>query len=222
MSVALRTINLNVISDSICPFCYLGYKKVLAAQEMIKQKMPDVQFKMKFSPFLLDPTLPEDHSVSKRERYTKKFGKEKIEPMEKAMIERGKAYGINFSYGGSIRQTTDSHRLLSKAYEQGGEALQRNILERLFAGYFEQEKDIGDREWLATESESAGLGTKEEILKFLESDLGKKEVAAEIEHAQDLNVSGVPFFVIDDKYAVSGAQEPETFARVFEQILAKQ
>lgn len=73
-AIASKTIKLNVISDSICPFCYLGYRKVLEGEEMAQKQIPDLKFEMKFSPFLLDPTLPTDHGENKRERYVRCSG----------------------------------------------------------------------------------------------------------------------------------------------------
>jgi len=134
------------------------------------------------------------------------------------MAERGKPWGINFSYGGSLRNTLDSHRLLEKAYRQGGEPQQRTLLERLFHGYFENEQDPGDRDWLAAEGAASALGSKEEVRAFLDSDELKAEVQADVKRASRSGIDGVPFVIIDGKYAVSGAQEPETFVEIFKKI----
>lgn len=135
------------------------------------------------------------------------------------MAERGKPWGINFSYGGSIRNTYSSHRLVEKAWEEGGEKLQTRVVEKLFEGYFENEKDIGDHAWLAEVAVGCDLfEKKEEALDFLKSDELKKETCDEIRKAQSMGISGVPFTVINDKYAVSGAQEPQAFVDVFRKI----
>lgn len=135
------------------------------------------------------------------------------------MHERGKPWGIDFSYSGPIRNTYTSHRLVEKALLEGGQGLQLALIELLFKGYFENEKDIGDPAWLAEIAVEAGVFDNEEAaLAFLESDELKTETCAAIRHAQSLGISGVPFTVINNKYAVSGAQEPAAFTDIFKKI----
>ncbi|KAJ7764581.1 thioredoxin-like protein [Mycena maculata] len=217
-AMALRPLTLNIISDSICPFCYLGYKQIsLAIQQAQKENLP-LEFQLRFKPFLLDPSLPSDKPLNKRERYNSKFGAARMEAMERQMIARGKEVGIQFSYGGSIRQTTDSHRLIEKAYQVGGQAKQRAVVEALFAGYFEHEKDVGDHAFLAECAADAGVLAKEDALAFLAGNELKDNVAKNIREAQQLGVEGVPFVILDNKYAVSGAQGMETFLQIFRKL----
>ncbi|KAJ6590946.1 thioredoxin-like protein [Mycena vulgaris] len=218
--MALKPLTLNIISDSICPFCYLGYKQIMIAMEAAKKENLPLDFKLRFKPFLLDPSLPTAQPVNKRERYISKFGASRIDAMERQMIARGQEVGIKFSYGGTIRQTTDSHRLIEKAYQVGGEAKQRAVVEALFAGYFEHEKDVGDHEFLAECAVNAGVFTKDEALTFLASTELKDNVGKDIMEAVKLGVSGVPFVVLDDKYAVSGAQGQDTFLEIFRKLAA--
>lgn len=139
------------------------------------------------------------------------------------MTERGKDWGINFDYTGPMRNTFLSHRLVEKAYRVGGEETQRALIEGIFAGYFEQKKDIGDEGYLAEQGVAAKVfGTTEEALAFLRSDELKLEVCAQVRRAQALGITGVPFVVINGKYAVSGAQEPEAFIDIFKTIACGQ
>jgi len=127
--------------------------------------------------------------------------------------------GINFSYGGTVRQTTDSHRLIEKAYQAGGEPKQRAVVEALFAGYFEHEQDIGSHEFLADSAVNAGVfGAKEDALAFLASTELKDNVGRDIAEARQIGVEGVPFVILDNKYAVSGAQGTETFLEIFRKV----
>ncbi|KAJ7764579.1 thioredoxin-like protein [Mycena maculata] len=216
--MALRPLTLNIISDSICPFCYLGYKQItLAIQQAQKENLP-LEFQLRFKPFLLDPSLALDKPVNKRERLSSKFGASRVEGIERQMIARGKEVGIQFSFGGSMRQTTDSHRLIEKAYQVGGQAKQRAVVEALFAGYFEHEKDVGDHAFLAECAANAGVLTKEDALVFLASNELKDNVGKDIKEAMQLGVEGVPFVILDNKYAVSGAQGTETFLGIFRKI----
>lgn len=135
------------------------------------------------------------------------------------MAERGKEWNINFDYGGNVRNTFTSHRLVEKAYKEGGEGLQRAFIEAIFKGYFEEQKDIGDHDYLTTTAVQVGVfDNKQEAIDFLEGDQLKGEVCADVRKAQSMGVSGVPFTVINNKYAVSGAQEPEAFLQIFRKI----
>ncbi|KAL5483569.1 hypothetical protein ACEPAI_8801 [Sanghuangporus weigelae] len=212
-------IKIDVTSDSICPFCFIGKRKLDRAIEIAKERGMNAEFGVEFHPFLLDPTLREDEPEDKRERYHRKFGKERFEGMEKMMIQRGKQVGINFSYEGKVRQTTDSHRLLALAYEKGGQTMQLNLAEKLFSGYFEREQDIGDRDFLSAQAVAIGLFPNEDEAKaWLASDAKRKEVQQGIMKAQAMGISGVPFFVFNNKFAISGAEEPELFVQVFGRI----
>jgi len=179
--------------------------------------------KRKFHPFVLDPTLKVDSARDKKQHYKQKFGAERFATMEQAMKMRGQDAGINFSYGGKISQTTDSHRLLSYAYDKGGEAMQLDLIEKLFNGYFEREQDNGSMDFLSEQAVAANLFPSADAAKsWLKTDEKTEEVARGIQSAQKAGVTGVPFFVVDDKYAISGAQDPEVFLQVFEKIVAGQ
>ncbi|KAK4054898.1 hypothetical protein OIV83_000822 [Microbotryomycetes sp. JL201] len=212
-------VEIEITSDSICPFCYIGYKRITEAIDRTKAKNLPLDFSIKMAPFELDPTLPTSPGLNKREMYRKKFGDaSRIEAMEKAMAERGKGVGINFSYGGNVSNTRDSHRLIEKARSLKGEQGQLRFTERLFKTYFEEEGDVGSHELLARDAETAGIMTKDEALAFLKSDELKKEVDEGIKRAQMRGISGVPFTILNGKLAISGAQETDTFEQVFEQI----
>lgn len=139
------------------------------------------------------------------------------------MQERGKPWGINFAYDGPIRNTFLSHRLVEKAYAEGGEERQRALLEYIFRGYFEEKKDIGDHAYLAKAAVACDVfPTLEDAEDFLDSDELKGEVCSSVRKTQALGITGVPFTVINGKYAVSGAQEPEAFLDIFKKIACGQ
>ncbi|KAJ7481465.1 thioredoxin-like protein, partial [Mycena latifolia] len=216
-------ITIDVTSDSICPFCYVGYKEVTGAIEDAKKEKLPVDFKLRYKPFSVDPTLSMTEPINKYERIKRKLGASRVDAVERDMIARAKEAGIpNFNYGGLIRQSTDSHRLIGKAYELGGEAKQRAFLEVLFPGYFEHSRDIGDHEFLAEVAVTAGLfPTNAEARAFLASKEGMDEVKNDIKEAQQRGVRGVPHFVFNKKYAVSGAQGRDGFLNIFRQLAAE-
>jgi predicted DsbA family dithiol-disulfide isomerase len=212
-------LSIEITSDTVCPFCYIGYKRIRKAIDQC-QDLP-VKFSIRFSPFQLDPTTPAFPGVDKRERYYERFGKDNFTNMEKAMIERGKAEGINFSYGGRLSNTTDSHRVLEKAYELAGQDGQLKAVELLFKRYFEEEKDLGDPELLAGVLAEADLLPWDQALAFVKSNELRDEVQKGFVRAQESGISGVPYTVLDGKYAVSGAQEVSTFSNVLKTLAVK-
>lgn len=181
------------------------------AIDAAKRENLPLDFKLQFQPFQLDPTLA-DQPLDKREVYNKKFGAERFAAMQEQMKARGKEVGIDFSYGGVLRQTIDSHRLIDKAFKVGGEPMQRAVVEALFSGYFEKEQDIGSVEFLADCAVTAGvMQSKEQAAEFVKGTELKSDVMAAIRDAQMMGVSGVPYTIVNQRYAVSGAQEPAAF-----------
>ncbi|GAA99093.1 uncharacterized protein L969DRAFT_17130 [Mixia osmundae IAM 14324] len=220
----MTAISLTVYSDTICPFCLLGYRKTQLAIEAAKRQHPDLSFSIRYKPFELDATLPVDTPLSKQERYASKFGKERFQSMEKMMIQRGREVGVNFSYGGTVRNTIRSHRLLERAWQSGGEPLQRKALELCFTSYFENEGDIGSPENLARIGTEAGLfSSDEEALNFIHGSACLPDVEQSLTESRRLGISGVPFTIISAQgmkqpVGVSGAQEPDTFTEIFTAI----
>lgn len=122
-------------------------------------------------------------------------------------------------YGGTLSQTTTYHRLLTKAYQLGSTSLQLPLVERLFLGYFSSRRDPSDLTWLSQESVSLNIFPDESTaMSFLKSDECLKEVEQGYRNAKECGVSGVPFFVFDGKWAMSGAQPVEAFQEVFKQL----
>ncbi|GAA6001704.1 hypothetical protein JCM10207_002275 [Rhodosporidiobolus poonsookiae] len=214
-------IDLEITSDTLCPFCLVGYNRIQQAIRTLKAEGVPAQFSLRFAPFQLDPTLPKSPGENKLARYARKFGgPERVASMVEGMKERGRACDppIEFSYGGNVSNSTDSHRLLEKAYAVGGEEAQIKVVERLFNLYFEREGDIGSHDELAAAAADAGVLTKDEALAFLASDELTKEVEAGFAKAQRRGISGVPFTIINQQFGISGAQETETFVEVFRKI----
>jgi predicted DsbA family dithiol-disulfide isomerase len=182
---------------------------------LARARFPALEFDVRWRPYQLAPDAPRGVGVNKLEHYRKKFGSERVSAMIPRMIATGKSEGIAFSYGGSIGNTLDSHRLAYQAREEGGSALQDAVMELLFEAYFEQEKSMGDPEVLAGVAEKAGMATGAKVLE--DPTFREDEVRAEMA-SFGRHVRGVPFFIIDEQYALSGAQEAATFLEVFEKV----
>jgi predicted DsbA family dithiol-disulfide isomerase len=171
----------------------VGKRRLEKAISSFNTTNPDVLFKVQWLPYQLDPTRTD--TVNKLEHYRKKFGKERVETMIPQMTITAKEEGIDMSYGGVISNTLDSHRLLWWANTLDK---QNEVLEQVMKLYFEQEKDIGDREELATAAEKAGLN-KSEVLDFFNSSKGVSEVKSLLSENTQMGITGVPFYILQDK-----------------------
>jgi len=149
--------------------------------------------------------------------YNHKFGNERVRSIIPHMKDVARKEGIDMSYGGNIGNTFDSHRLIWKALADGGSDLQDKVVEELFQAYFEQEKSLGDHDVLKLCAEKAGMDATS-LLN--DPSMGQEETLAEMEEfRRKYKCSGVPLFVFDGKYALSGAQSPEEITSVFEKLL---
>ena len=138
------------------------------------------------------------------------------------MKETGLAHGIAFSYGGEVGNTFDSHRLISWAAKQGGVAKADELMEHLFRRYFEQEQNLASHAVLAAAAGEAGLSA-EGAAEFLATDAESAEVRAEMRGMRARHqVGGVPYFIIGERIAFSGAQDAEAIVDCFERVLAEE
>ncbi|KAI0806003.1 thioredoxin-like protein [Irpex lacteus] len=212
-----RVIKLLVISDLICPWCYIGQREMEKAIELCSDLPVDIQ--IEWRPYKIYPSLKDGQFLDKREWYESRFGKDKIEQMEQMALTRGEQLGITVKIlEGVISQTTLAHRLLFKAWKTGGQSKQQALLSRLFKAYFETCENIGDTQVLAKAAVAADVMSLEEAVKFLESDELLEEVETMMTDARRKGVNGVPFVVIDGKWAVSGGQTAEVYAQIFKKL----
>ncbi|CAE6422656.1 hypothetical protein RSOLAG1IB_02453 [Rhizoctonia solani AG-1 IB] len=217
MATVARTVNLKVISDSICPWCLIGTLELRKALARAQANNLPLQIRLEYRPYQLDPTLPEDKGLDKMERYREKFG-DRLQSMHQNVASRARPLGVNLNINGTVRQTTPSHRILMKAFNIGGQDAQQAILTEILRGYHELAQDIGDPEVLGGYAEKTKVMSKEEALEFLATDELKKEVADAIQEARNMGVTGVPFTVIDDKWAISGGQPSDVFYQLLERL----
>ena len=161
------------------------------------------------------PDFPSGLGRDKLKYYESKFGKGNVDVMIPRMKGVAAEHGIEMEYGGTVGNTFDSHRLIWLAREVGGSELQDSVVERLFKAYFVENKSIETKEVLQSCAEDVGLGEKcRELLANDET--GKDEVMREKqEYGRAFQCTGVPMFVVDQKYVLNGAQEQAAFLRVF-------
>lgn len=224
--------DIEIVSDTICPWCYIGKQKLDQAVTAYKAQHPnsDDTFSTTWMPFYLNPAAPKTGKahikyyyqpltvlgVNKQEYYRAKFGGDRATMMYERLSQIGNDVGIDFKYGGKTGNTRDSHRLIQLGKTKSP-AVQTRVVEELFAAYFENEGDITSHDTLLSAAVKAGLD-KNEAQEWLDSDQGGKAVDEEVEFAKKHQISGVPNFTIQGKYEVGGAQDPSVFLRLFEKI----
>jgi predicted DsbA family dithiol-disulfide isomerase len=203
----------DFISDTICPWCFIGKRRLARAIAM----RPNIAFDIRYRPYRLDPAVPRE-GVDRAQYLAARFGADsKLEEAHKAIAAEGIKEGIEFDWA-AIRKTPntiDSHRLIRWAEAQG---VQDEVVERLFIAYFENGEDIGDIRVLSDIADLCGMdGT--EIADLLESDTDTALVEREDKLAHEMGVTGVPAMIFANKIAVSGAREPEVLALVIDRAL---
>ncbi|KAL3525823.1 hypothetical protein ACH5RR_014195 [Cinchona calisaya] len=202
-----KLVEIDVSSDTVCPWCFVGKKNL---DKAIASSQDHYDFKIKWHPFFLNPSAPKE-GVNKKDFFRDKFGS-RSEQILARMTEIFKGLGMEYDMSGLTGNTLDSHRLLYLAGQQGIEK-QHKLAEELFLGYFTQGKYIGDREFLL---ESASMVGVEGAAEFLDDpNKGLKEVNEELQK-YSANISGVPHYVINGKYPLSGGQPPESFLKAFQ------
>ncbi len=204
----------DIFSDVVCPWCYIGKRRFARALTQRPDIRPDVSWRA----FQLNPDLPRE-GMDRAEYVAMKFGGgRRAEEIYKRVTEAGLGEGIDFRFD-KIRRTpntTDAHRLL--LYAAGAKA-QDAVVDRLFVGYFTEGADIGDTDTLAALAGDAGLEI-DPARRFLISEQGREMVMEDLSFAYKMGITGVPCFILEGKYALPGAHEPEAFQPLFD--LAKQ
>ncbi|MBF6568678.1 MAG: DsbA family oxidoreductase [Candidatus Binataceae bacterium] len=208
--------SIDIVSDVVCPWCFIGKRRLEKALTLFKGHRVHIIWR----PFELNPDLP--RGGMDRDRYVAaKFGgPERAKEIYDRMTQTGAAEGIAFRYDliEKTPNTFDAHRLLWMAQCEGD---QNALAEALFHGYFIEGKDLGDRAALAAIAGVAGIDASEAEL-FLESEKGVAEVRAEAELARGLGISGVPFFILNGRYALSGAQDPQIMLTALNRVVTEE
>jgi len=208
-------VKLDILSDPICPWCYIG--KAFLDQAL--EKHPDHPFEIEWHPFQLNPDMPEGGMDRRTYLETKFGGKENAIAVYARIDEAAQAAGldINWDAMATTPNTLDAHRLIHWA---GLEGRQTAVASALFRAYFREGRDIGDRAVLLDIAEAAGLD-RAMTERLLQSGADVEEVRARDAHARDRGVTGVPTFVVATRHVVSGAQPPELWEQVIGEIAAQ-
>jgi predicted DsbA family dithiol-disulfide isomerase len=207
---------IDVVSDTVCPWCFIGKRRLDRALAM----RPEVKADVFWRPYRLDPSIPKE-GVDRRAYLKAKFGDgPRNTAMGDALRSEGASEGITFAFDRIAKtpNTLDSHRLIRWA---GGQGVQDDVVERLFSAYFLEGRDIGDAGVLTDVAKAAGMdfGLVSELL-VRDSDL--EVVEREAGMASQMGISGVPTFIFDSRFMISGAREPEVLAKIIDRAIQAQ
>lgn len=205
---------IDVYSDTICPWCFIGKRRLERAMSM----RPDVSVEVHWRPFQLNPHMPKG-GMDRQHYLSTKFGGEARANQVYAMIgETGRGEGIAFRFDRILRtpNSLDTHRLVHLAAAGGR---QEAVVEALFRAYFVEGVDIGEIATLVDVGVRSGLDA-DAVASYLGSNDDVSEILGEDLRARRMGIDGVPCFIIDGRYAITGAQEPEAFYPLFDLAVA--
>lgn len=204
---------IDVVSDTVCPWCFIGKRRLDRALAM----RPEVQAQVFWRPYRLDPSIPKE-GVDRKAYLKAKFGDTpRSSAMGDAIRSEGAGEGITFAFDKIAKtpNTLDSHRLIRWA---GSAGIQDAIVERLFTAYFIDGRDIGDAGVLTDVAAEAGMDSAL-VGDLLGKDSDLALVEREAGMANQMGISGVPTFIFNSRFMISGAREPEILAKIMDRAL---
>ncbi|MBO6899158.1 MAG: DsbA family oxidoreductase [Shimia sp.] len=208
-------IKLDIISDPICPWCFIGKSRLMKALEA----EPDHPFVIEWHPYQLNPDMPAE-GMDRREYLETKFGgKENAVRVYSEIEQHATEEGLEIDFAAIKRtpNTINAHRLIHWA---GIEQKQNAVVDALFAAYFKEGRDIGDTDVLADIADSAGMDAAV-VRKLLASDADVEDIRKRDAHSREMGVNSVPTFIVANRHAVPGAQPPELWRRVIADLKAQ-
>ncbi|AMQ04904.1 MULTISPECIES: DsbA family protein [Sporosarcina] len=204
---------IEIWSDYVCPFCYIGKRRL---EEALEQTGLGEKAEVVFKAYELDPNSPAVSDTLMTEVLAKKYGMsvEEAKKMTDNVVDQAKSVGLNYNFDVMTPANTFNAHRLAKLAEQEG--FDKTVSESLLKAYFIDGEKIGAEDVLLRIAEEAGI-SRDRAKAVLDSDEFADDVRMDIAEAQQIGVKGVPFFVIDRKYAISGAQPAEAFANALRQ-----
>lgn len=207
-----KSLHLDVVIDVVCPWCFLGKRRLDAAMADV----PEIDFAVRYRPFQLDGTIPPEGKDRQAYLVDKFRDPARIEAAHAHLVELGKAVGIDFRFDliKVAPNTFDAHRLLRWAQAEGkGDAM----VERLYALFFTEGADLSKTETLAGAARDVGMDG-DAVARDLASARDRSSIEEEIDFSHRIGITGVPCTIVASKYAISGAQPPEALVDAFRQI----
>ena len=211
----MQSISIDVVSDVVCPWCYVGKKRLDKALSEVADR---VQATVTFRPYQLNPDMPPEGADHKAHLAAKFGSMDAVDAAHDRLREIGQAEGIPFNFPAVAKSpnTLDAHRLIRWAMIEGPE-IHARLTNNLFKAYFEEGRDIGNRMVLMDIAEASGMD-RAVVCALYSAGADIDSVKQEIDMARDMGVTGVPCFILDNQYAVVGAQSVEVLANAFREI----
>lgn len=212
---ARQRVEVDVVSDVVCPWCFIGKKRLDEARALAS----DLDVVVRFRPYQLDASIPPE-GISRKDYLERKFGPERAAQMHGRLEAAGADAGVAFAFDKILRSpnTLNAHRVIRWAGETPDAGVQEAVKTRLLELYFLEGADVGDPGVLAQAAAACGLDG-EEVRRRLATDEDVEAVEADVETARRMGVNGVPFFIIEGKYGLSGAQPAETLVAAMREAL---
>jgi len=217
---APQALHLDVISDTICPWCYVGKRRLEAALPILAAE--GLTFKIRWRPFQLNPDMPKE-GRDRRAYRSAKFGSwEKSLALDAQVASAGAADGLQFHHElmAKTPNTLASHILIRLAHEIGGATLQDRMVEALFAAYFTLGRDVGDAQVLAGIGQAAGID-RAVTFAALEKPANSAGVTEDEDLVRRIGLNGVPSIVLNGEYLFSGAQPVSTIVTALREASAR-
>ncbi len=207
----MNPITVDIFSDVICPWCFLGKRRLDKALGLASE----VQVEVNFRPYFLDPTIPPE-GLDRVKYMTDKFGTERLKTIHDPLIKAGAEDGVPFRFDQITRtpNTLDAHRLIYWARDK-----QIDVAEKLFVAYWRDGRDVSTHDVLIEIADESGLDRKQ-VKIDLSGDKDAAQLMQEVYEAHQIGITGVPTYILQRKYAVVGAQSAETLATVLRQVAA--
>ena len=216
----LGALTIDVVSDVVCPWCYIGKRRLEAALAKLRESDPELPVEVRWHPFQLNPDMPRE-GMPRREYLERKFGgPDRAREIYARVSAAGRSVDIPFAFDAIERQpnTLAAHRLVAWAQSRR-EGDPDKLVEALFRAYFVDGRYVGDRDELVALAADAGYDA-DDARRFLESDELADVVAEADRRSRQMGISGVPFFIFGGKTALSGAQEPAVLLEAINQARA--
>jgi len=216
----LGALTIDVVSDVVCPWCYIGKRRLEAALAKLRESDPELPVEVRWHPFQLNPDMPRE-GMPRREYLERKFGgPDRAREIYARVSAAGRSVDIPFAFDAIERQpnTLAAHRLVAWAQSRR-EGDPDKLVEALFHAYFVDGRYVGDRDELVALAADAGYDA-DDARRFLQSDELADVVAEADRRSRQMGISGVPFFIFGGKTALSGAQEPAALLEAINQARA--
>lgn len=217
----MRTVALELYADLVCPWCWIGDRRLFAALDAVRARHPGVRFDLTWRPFQLDPTVPAEGREWSEVVEHKFGGALRAAPMFERVASAGAGDGIAFDFDRITRapNTVRGHAVVMHAQHRAVDPWP--LVEALFAAYFTHGEDLGDADVLVRHATAAGLD-EVEVRHALETGRYDVDVQQGQRDAARLGIQGVPFLVLDGRYGVSGAQPIEVFEQALERVATEE